>query len=126
MGRNNDKRRVGTLGQIKAERRQLRWCCERTGCSRTVDADLEALIAKCGAAFPLQSALALARCTKCSARWPLVDCQAVPIMVPRTEVYVGFTAEYLRTSGDAAAATLRPAALFCGWPTYSTAGKAHE
>jgi hypothetical protein len=64
MGRKNDKRRVGTLGQIRAERRQLRWCSERTGCSRAVDADLDALIAP----FPLQAALERVVCPKCGAR----------------------------------------------------------
>jgi len=78
MGRDKDKRRVGTLGDIVRAHCELWLCCERPSCWRQAKMSVEDLIARFGAAFPLQAALELAVCSKCGARWPEVGCQRVP------------------------------------------------
>jgi hypothetical protein len=68
MLRRWDKRRAGTLADIKARKLLLRLCCERRECWRGVDVDLNALIARFGETMLLQAVLERARCEKCGAR----------------------------------------------------------
>ena len=86
MQRKWDKKRIGTLADIKAAKLQLRLWCERRECWRGVDMDLDALIARFGETMPLQAVLERARCEKCGARWPEVGCQTVPADVPLTRL----------------------------------------
>ena len=78
MERNKDRRRVGTLGDLRQCRHDLYLNCERTGCGHSVRVPLDPLIERFGAAFPLQAVLDRAVCTVCGARWPEVGCQRVP------------------------------------------------
>jgi len=73
--------RVGTLGDVLAERRYLSVSCGRIGCGNSMQPDLAALVEKYGADYPLQRFLERCRCGKCQARWPQVGLQVPPMKV---------------------------------------------
>src|SRR5262245_46921848 len=67
-----------TLSSVKRNRYELLFCCRRERCGHRGLAQLDALIAKFGGAYPIDGVVALAVCTRCKARWPHVYWYLVP------------------------------------------------
>lgn len=57
-----------TIGQMRDDGYTLSICCSAIGCGRTVRADLVALCARLGDAYPIDLVRAKARCSVCGAK----------------------------------------------------------
>ena len=93
------------LGEIKRSHNNLYFHCARLTCSRGSKDTLDDLIAKYGAAFPVQALLERGVCQKCGARWPEIDCHLSP--APEAYAPRDHKVAPIRVAGMAQAETLR-------------------
>lgn len=78
MEREFKRRGGGTLGTVKRHRHEIVLHCRRERCGRRAVANLEALIARFGAAFPIDEVMGHVVCVGCGARFPYVEWWALP------------------------------------------------
>src|SRR6266850_5698602 len=72
------RRGRGTLGTVKKHQHEIVLHCRRERCGRRAVANLEVLIARFGAAFPIDEVMEHVVCTGCGAQFPYVEWWALP------------------------------------------------